>query len=179
MPGRLVFATTADGASSPTERMRIGNAGKIQIIGNSYLRFDPAATTNGTYLQFTASQFRIGNDSGGSGNFVYLSAGATSWSGSSDERLKTDLVSIEDGLNKVGTLRAVTGRFLDDEQGTSRSFLIAQDVQSVLPEAVDDSNPDHLGLAYTDVIPLLVAALKESKERIEALEARVSQLEGN
>jgi hypothetical protein len=29
MPGRLVFSTTADGASSPTERMRINNAGQI------------------------------------------------------------------------------------------------------------------------------------------------------
>lgn len=31
MPGRLVFSTTADGASSPTERMRIGNAGAVGI----------------------------------------------------------------------------------------------------------------------------------------------------
>ena len=31
MPGRLVFSTTADGASSPTERMRINNAGQVQV----------------------------------------------------------------------------------------------------------------------------------------------------
>jgi len=31
MPGRLVFSTTADGASSPTERMRIDNAGRVGI----------------------------------------------------------------------------------------------------------------------------------------------------
>ena len=31
MPGRLVFHTTADGASSPTERMRIDNAGRVYI----------------------------------------------------------------------------------------------------------------------------------------------------
>jgi hypothetical protein len=31
MPGRLVFNTTADGASSPTERMRIDNAGNVGI----------------------------------------------------------------------------------------------------------------------------------------------------
>ena len=31
MPGRLVFSTTADGASSPTERMRIDNAGQVGI----------------------------------------------------------------------------------------------------------------------------------------------------
>jgi hypothetical protein len=33
MPGRLVFSTTADGASSPTERMRIGSDGLITISG--------------------------------------------------------------------------------------------------------------------------------------------------
>jgi hypothetical protein len=31
MPGRLVFSTTADGASSPTERMRIDNQGRVTI----------------------------------------------------------------------------------------------------------------------------------------------------
>jgi hypothetical protein len=32
MPGRLVFSTTADGASSPTERMRIANNGAISTV---------------------------------------------------------------------------------------------------------------------------------------------------
>jgi hypothetical protein len=36
MPGRLVFSTTADGASSPTERMRIDNAGQVGIGGNAF-----------------------------------------------------------------------------------------------------------------------------------------------
>lgn len=38
MPGRLVFSTTADGASVPTERMRISNAGNVGIgtTGNSF-----------------------------------------------------------------------------------------------------------------------------------------------
>jgi hypothetical protein len=33
MPGRLTFSTTADGASSPTERMRIDSAGRVGIGG--------------------------------------------------------------------------------------------------------------------------------------------------
>jgi len=45
-----------------------------------------------------------------------------------------------------------------------------------LPEAVNTQQDENqtLGLQYTDVIPLLVAALKESKERIETLEQRLA-----
>ena len=35
MPGRLVFSTTADGASSPTERMRIDSAGNVGIAATA------------------------------------------------------------------------------------------------------------------------------------------------
>jgi hypothetical protein len=37
MPGRLVFSTTADGASSPTERMRIDSSGRL-LVGSSSAR---------------------------------------------------------------------------------------------------------------------------------------------
>jgi len=44
MPGRLVFSTTADGASSPTERMRITSAGNIVAGGSAALA---TSATNG------------------------------------------------------------------------------------------------------------------------------------
>jgi hypothetical protein len=40
MPGRLVFSTTADGASSPTERMRITKLGRIKTIHYRNISFD-------------------------------------------------------------------------------------------------------------------------------------------
>jgi hypothetical protein len=42
MPGRLVFSTTADGASSPTERMRINSSGQVLINTSSALPLTPA-----------------------------------------------------------------------------------------------------------------------------------------
>lgn len=56
MPGRLVFSTTADGASSPTERMRIDNAGRVGVNG---------ALTSSNY------QFQIGG--------TIISAGTASY----------------------------------------------------------------------------------------------------
>jgi hypothetical protein len=108
---------------------------------------------------------------------VQLTDGGNSWSSYSDERQKTDLKLIEDAASKVGTLRAVTGRYTFDEETESRSFLIAQDVQKVLPEAVKQGADGSLLLAYQDVIPLLVAAIKEQQAMIDELKAKVAALE--
>ena len=101
---------------------------------------------------------------------VYLAAGGTSWTGYSDERIKTDLLPIENALNKVNALRALTGRFITDEKEKSRSFIIAQDVIKVFPEAVNINNDEMklMGVQYTDIIPLLIAAIKELNAKIES-----------
>jgi hypothetical protein len=69
---------------------------------------------------------------------------------------------------------------LTDAENVSRSFLIAQDVQVVLPEAVDVSEDEQgtLTLRYTDLIPLLTAAIQEQQALIQTLTARVEALEG-
>jgi hypothetical protein len=194
-PGRLVFSTTADGASSPSERMRISSTGQVSVTVGATVGFrvDSSTSAESVIITGSGSNLQIRHPAAGVELFnssgtairviantggVSLANGATAWAAISDERLKTDLIDIEDGLNKTASLRAVTGRYIADELETRRSFLIAQDVEAVLPEAVESSNPDELGLRYTEVIPLLVAALKEAKERIETLEAKVAALEG-
>jgi len=105
-------------------------------------------------------------------NGVFMNSGATAWTAISDERFKDIIEPISDAVTKVSSLRAVIGKFKTDEKNVRRSFLIAQDVQAVLPEAIDATNPDQLGVAYTDVIPLLVAAIKELTAKVTALEAK-------
>jgi hypothetical protein len=84
MPGRLIFSTTADGASSPTERMRIDSTGLTSLQNNAGLQIArtavtaPAATDgnvfSGTYTPtltnttnitsstaFSFSYMRVGN----------------------------------------------------------------------------------------------------------------------
>lgn len=103
---------------------------------------------------------------------VELTNGATSWASTSDERKKDIFEPIIDGLEKVCSIRAVIGKYKTDDDGVRRSFLIAQDVQKVLPEAVSEDAEGILSLRYSDVIPLLVSALKDANDRIAALEAR-------
>ena len=184
--GGLYFANDTGGG----DQMVLDSSGNL-LIGTTTL---PIATTRvgikGSSsagiglisLVNTQSSTKVWtNGPDGNGNFcvlndsslgMYMGYGATAWTANSDERLKTDLIPIENAASKVSSLRAVTGRFKTDEEGTSRAFLIAQDVQAVLPEAVDATNPDKLGVQYTDVIPLLVAAIKELSAKVTALESK-------
>jgi len=106
----------------------------------------------------------------GSAVGVQLVSGATAWTTLSDETVKDIIEPIGNAVAKVGSLRSVIGKFKTDSEGTRRSFLIAQDVKSVLPEAVDVVGENNeLGLRYTEVIPLLVAAIKELSAEVNAL----------
>ena len=160
-----------------------------QILSNTKFNFSSSQATALGSMGFVNTvaptiKWQIGPDA--AGNFVvfngsavgvYVANGGTAWTAYSDERLKTTIIPFENAAAKVATLRAGTGRYLKDAEGTSRSFLIAQDVQKVLPEAIDTNNPDALGLSYTDVIPLLVAAINEQSALITTLTDRITALE--
>ena len=164
--GNLLVGTTSSPLASRVSVGVTNGQPDAFVIRNS-------AATVGLYWRLayvnSTNTFHILNQ-GGVG--VYLTDGATSWTGTSDERLKDIIEPISNAVEKVGSLRSVIGKFKTDDASKRRSFLIAQDVQKVLPEAVDVSNPDKLGVAYSEVIPLLVAAIKELTARVQTLETR-------
>ena len=53
MPGRLVFSTTADGASSPTERARIDSSGNLQMQTGAVMPYAPAPASISTTATLT------------------------------------------------------------------------------------------------------------------------------
>jgi hypothetical protein len=185
--------------SAGGERARIDSAGNLFLGTTSFSAFPTQTTGNMSIFQmaltYTRSQqntsgryWYYGSEGTAAATFilynnnntgVYLVYGGTSWTANSDERMKTPLVPFENAVDKICSLRAGTGRYLTDEEDVSRSFLIAQDVQAVLPEAVNtkDDEQGTLGLSYTDVIPLLVAAIKEQQATITSLTARIAALE--
>jgi hypothetical protein len=160
------------------ERMRIASDGRILAgtttsPGSALL----ACSSGSNYWQYGASTtgssiFWVLN-SGGTG--VSLTSGNTSWAAQSDERTKDIIEPISDALNKVDSLRAVIGKYKTDEEGTRRSFLIAQDVQAVLPEVIDTDTDEQgtMSIRYTETIPLLVAAIKELNAKVTALEKQL------
>ena len=186
--GNLMVGTTSDQAGGLASFIKVGGASNPGFIVSKgginvgYLWFYDLGDT----LRLETNNQDGTNNSiscvAGSGG-VQLSYGGTSWSSLSDERLKTGLVPIESAVSKVAAIRAVTGRFKTDEDTVSRAFLIAQDVQAVLPEAITtikqkDDDTEYLGLQYTDTIPLLVAAIQEQQAMIAQLQADIASLKG-
>jgi hypothetical protein len=192
-------ADTIASSTSGTERMRIDSDGNV-ILGsntsttayNKLNLWTPASTLSGIFMEkqsqvvvhmgfkaTTNTDFFIGTGSYTLGTYgVYLANTGTSWISVSDERQKDIIEPIENALTKVNTLRTVIGKYKHDEEGVRRSFLIAQDVQAVFPEAVKTQSDEEalLGLSYTDVIPLLVAAIKEQQAIIETLKSDIAEL---
>jgi hypothetical protein len=128
-----------------------------------------------------SSTFAIQNGGNNSSAGVGLTNGATSWSTVSDERKKNIIGSVEDALNKIADWRSVYFKYKTDDEDTPRRVgLIAQDVQSTLPEAVsvEEDELKTLQVRYTETVPLLVKAIQEQQALIEQLKADVAALKG-
>ena len=85
---------------------------------------------------------------------------------SSDARLKSDITPIADALAKVQALTGVT--FTMAGSDTRQMGLIAQEVQSVAPEAVVEAE-GVLRLAYGNLMGLLVEAIKDLAQEVDQL----------
>jgi hypothetical protein len=107
----------------------------------------------------------------------YVTTGGTSWTTASDETLKDIIAPIEEATFKLSGLRTVFGKYKTDHDDVRRIFLIAQDVQAVLPEAVSTDGNGKLGLNYQDLVPVLVKAIQEQQALITQLTDRIAALE--
>ena len=189
--------------TSSTERMRLTSAGNLAIgdtatdhklsVIDPNNRAESAAQMriggNGysAYHFLDATAYYIGQNSnirslrmysgGNPAVGVNLSAGGNSWGTYSDERVKDIIEPIEGGVEKLLHLRTVIGKYKFDETNKRRVFLIAQDVKSVLPEAVSEDPNGSLSLQYQDLIPVLVKAIQEQQAIITNLTTRLTALE--
>lgn len=101
-------------------------------------------------------------------------ASGGAWYGSSDRKLKDNIVEIDHALDKVLRLTGVYFTWKDTKtRGGGRQVgFVAQEIQSILPEVVLETQEGELALEYGRMVPLLLEAIKELSARVQALESK-------
>ena len=83
----------------------------------------------------------------------------------SDVRLKDNIVTIENALDKASALRGVNYNWI--ASGEYTMGVVAQEVQEVIPEVVTEKSDGTLTVNYQAMVGLLIEAVKELKEELD------------
>lgn len=119
----------------------------------------------------------------GGGTQASFVQGSTGWTFSSDEKQKTNVVALSEGLELVEKLQPCKYDFVggceEGEEGTPSFGLIAQEVaEAIKGTSLEDrglvvkTDEEHLGLSYSTLTVLLINAVKELSARVKELEAK-------
>lgn len=103
---------------------------------------------------------------------TFTTVTATTFNTTSDRNTKTDITPISDAVSKVQQLGGYSFTFKDS--GEKSSGVIAQEVQAVLPELVQEGGEGHLTVQYGNMVGLLIEAIKEQQAQIDALTAKLN-----
>ena len=148
-------------------------------------------TTRQMYIQYSFNSGFL-NFSTTGGEVFRINEGGTVASGdfndTSDRGLKENIADIADGTSIIKQLKPRTFKWKGEkvDRGNSAGF-IAQEVKEVLPNLIDGEEYDEskpleertkLSVRTHGIVSYLTKALQESITKIEALEARVTTLEG-
>ena len=119
-----------------------------------------------------------GNDGGSAITALTLdmsAAGAATFNNDvtafSDARLKENVETIDNALDKVCAMRGVTFNRIDNENGGRQMGVIAQEVQEIVPEVVkvNDDEDNTLSVSYGNLVGVLIESIKELKAEINEL----------
>ena len=202
-PGRLVFSTTADGASSPTEAMRIDNQRNIlaggatdanvgsgvgiKILSSARMQLGVTDSTDSSigYSMYStgAAAYRFYVGFGGT---IY--ATSTTISAISDSRLKENIKDLDVGLDAILALKPRKFDWKEGFGNTGKNVrgFIAQEVEEIFPDLIDEwekgenhpEGEEPYKSVRQDLIPVLVKAIQEQQVMIAELQTEVAALKG-
>jgi hypothetical protein len=143
--------------------------GRLSLSSSGLQVFTPASD---------ADMFFRGNDGGSTITALTIdmsAAGAATFNNDvtafSDKRLKTDISNIENGLDKVMRMQGVYYKRNDVEDARTQIGVLAQDMETVLPEVVltADDEMKTKSVDYGKLVSVLIEAVKELKAEINEL----------
>ncbi len=159
-----------------TTRFRVHTNGGVSIGANvtppaEGMYVDGESEFNGDILPDDNNTYSIGD-----GTFRWTTVYATNGViNTSDKRDKEQIKDLGYGLEEVLQFRPVSFTWKGGSQQNNKIGLLAQDLQQVVPEVVQDG--ERLGVYYSDLIPVLINAIQEQQAIIDDLEKRIEKLE--
>ena len=96
----------------------------------------------------------------------------------SDMRLKNNLKVIEGALDKIDGIAGYEFDWNDNSPGWARQRghdvgVVAQEIEKIHPEIVEERKNGYLGVDYKRLVPLLIQSVKELKQEVEELKKKV------
>jgi len=88
----------------------------------------------------------------------------------SDARVKENIKTVKNALNKVTSLRGVSYTRKDIDDKSEKIGVIAQEVLDVLPQVVQQDIDGNYSVAYGNMVGVLIEAIKELTVRLDKLE---------
>ncbi|MGI8637761.1 MAG: tail fiber domain-containing protein, partial [Segetibacter sp.] len=175
-------------ASSP-QNFFIGNgySGKDLVFFTNYGSTNANNTADGVELMrltggtsLASQQVTIGTPAPNGTNKLTVngSVSALAYNISSDRRLKTNIKTLKYGLKQVLAFEPVTYNWKKNIDTNTQLGLIAPDLKKIIPDVVSgNEETGKLSINYTELVPVLINAIKEQQKQIEDLKKRVQKLE--
>lgn len=167
-----------------TTNVNVPNEGKFQSTGNVWINCGSGSIVkigqNGAsrvQIDTAMYPYTSGMNLGYSGTNYWGAVYASSYPGTSDERLKENIQPLTQGLDLVNQLQPKKFNYISDENKAVRYGLIAQDALPLLGDTgvIDQSNPDCYSINYMDLIAPLIKAVQELSAEVKELRAFVGK----
>lgn len=170
-------SATAAGVMTADDRKKLDGiaSGATNVTNNNQLTNGAGYTTNvGDITSVGVGNGLTGGGTSGavtvsmSGSFTGNFTASGNITAYSDERLKTDVETIPNALEKVNSLRGVSYT----KDGVRGLGVIAQEIEKVLPEVVIDGE-EFKSVAYGNIVGVLIEAIKELTAEVSELKKQI------
>ena len=94
----------------------------------------------------------------------------------SDKRVKKDIKTIDNALEKVTKLRGVSYKRSDVPDNKTKIGVIAQEVKEVLPEVVSKDDQGLYAVSYGKMAGVFIEAIKDLKAEVDSLKQEIKEL---
>lgn len=179
----IVTSIALNGAAAVNGAVTLSTVGSVAagtgvtVSGTGAGPYTGAVTVNIGQAVATSSDVRFGSIGVGiaapGSNNVVVQGNVTAYS---DRRLKDNIETITNALNKVTQVRGVTYTRTDMEDTLTRhTGVIAQELELVLPEAIMTGSDGIKSVAYGNVIGLLIESVKELNAKVDKLQQQLAE----